>query len=294
MKKSTVILLILLAFLFLKCKVDPENTTHEAAPEPVRTDTPVSDTVYAKVPDGNFIRTADLKFEVPDVIQTTHHIEDVVAKNGGYVAYTNLSSVVTEVKTTKISSDSLLHVSSFTPSNSIIMRVPNARLDQTLREITKNADFFNFRVIKSEEASIRLLGEQLSMARSEKNNKRMEKAVEKIKPDELTSAEALLIKNQENADQARISELTLKDQVKFSTVNIDIYQKPTLKKEITYNLENAEAFEQSFGGQLADSVSNGWYQVKKVILFLANLWAFSLLFFLIYVLIKKFGSRVKL
>ncbi|NBA88374.1 DUF4349 domain-containing protein [Emticicia sp. CRIBPO] len=294
MKKSTVILLILLAFLFLKCKVDPESTTYETAAEPVQTDTPVSDTVYAKVPGGNFIRTADLKFEVPDVIQTTHHIEDVVAKNGGYVAYTNLSSVVTEVKTTKISSDSLLHVSSFTPSNSIIIRVPNARLDEALREITKNADFFNFRVIKSEDASIRLLGEQLSMARSEKSNKRMEKAVEKIKPDELTSAEALLIKNQENADQARISELTQKDQVKFSTVNIDIYQKPTLKKEITYNLENAEAFEQSFGGQLADSVSNGWYQVKKVILFLANLWAFSLLFFLIYVLIKKFGSRVKL
>jgi hypothetical protein len=294
MKKSTVILLILLAFLFLKCKVDPETKTNEAATEPVQTDAPVSDSVHLKVPEGNFIRTADLKFEVPDVIQTTHHIEDVVTKNGGYVAYTNLSSVVTEVKTTKISSDSLLHVSSFTPSNSIIIRVPNARLDQALREITRNASFFDFRVIKAENATTRLLGEQLTVARSEKSSKRLEKVVEKSKNGQLIDAEMLLLKNQENADLAKISELTLKDLVNFSTVNIDIYQKPTLKKEITYNLENAEAFEQDFGGQLADSLNNGWYQVKKMIIFFANLWAISLLIFLIYLLLKKFGSRVKL
>lgn len=294
MKKSTVILLILLAFLFLKCKVEPENKTYEAAAEPVQADAPLSDSVNVKVSEGNFIRTADLKFEVPDVIQTTHHIEDIVTKHGGYVAYTNLSSVVTEVKIAKISSDSLLKVSSFTPSNSIIIRVPNARLDQALREITRNAAYFDFRVIKAEDAGIRLLGEQLTMARSKKSTQRVEKATEKSKTGQLTAAEILLLKNQENADQARISELMLKDQVSFSTVNIDIYQKPNLKKETLYNLENAGAFEQSFGTQLSDSFSNGWYQVKNVIIFLANLWAISLLFFIIYIFLKKFGSRIKL
>lgn len=293
MKKSTVILLILLAFLFLKCTIDPETTSREAANDAVQAETPNS-AATPKMPAGNFIRTADLKFKVTDVVKATHHIEDAVAKHGGYVAYTNLSSEVHKVESTKISSDSLLEITTYTPTNSMIIRIPNATLDALLREITSNADFCDLRVIKAEDATIRLLNEQLTWKRTEKSNTRIEKDVEKLKNTRVPGAEEVLLKNQEIADRTTISELTMKDLVNFSAVNLDIYQKLTRRKEIFLNADNTEAFEQSFGRQLATALGNGWYQVKKSVIFLANLWVVFLLGTCIYLFFKKYSSRVKL
>src|SRR5688572_3224375 len=41
-----------------------------------------------------FIRTADIKFKVKDVKQSTFDIEDLVSRHGGYITYTNLSSTI--------------------------------------------------------------------------------------------------------------------------------------------------------------------------------------------------------
>ena len=39
-----------------------------------------------------FIRTADVKFRVKNVIDVTYSIENICDKEGGFVTYTNLSS----------------------------------------------------------------------------------------------------------------------------------------------------------------------------------------------------------
>ena len=41
-----------------------------------------------------FIRTADLKFKVKDVVQSTYTIENITNVHGGFVTYTNLSSTI--------------------------------------------------------------------------------------------------------------------------------------------------------------------------------------------------------
>src|SRR5437764_710022 len=89
---------------------------------------------------GKFIRTADLKFKVKSVINSTYGIEDVVTQQEGFVIYTNLASNTDNITTTAISADSSLETTYYTVTNSIVLRVPNTKLDTTLKEIARHID----------------------------------------------------------------------------------------------------------------------------------------------------------
>ncbi len=52
-----------------------------------------------------FIRTADLKFKVKNVINSTYDIENITLRQGGFVTYSNLASTISNVTTTVISND---------------------------------------------------------------------------------------------------------------------------------------------------------------------------------------------
>lgn len=55
-----------------------------------------------------FIRTADLKFKVKDVIRSTYDIESIAKSQEGFVTYTNLTSHVDYTDNTLVSADSTL------------------------------------------------------------------------------------------------------------------------------------------------------------------------------------------
>lgn len=76
-----------------------------------------------------FIRSAELKFKVKNVMQTTTRVEDITVKNGGYVAYTQLSSSKDGFRRVDVSKDSSLEATTFTVSNDMTIRVPNVKLD---------------------------------------------------------------------------------------------------------------------------------------------------------------------
>ncbi len=118
--------------------------------------------------DGSrkFIRTAELKFKVIDAIKSTGSIEDIVQKQGGFVTYTHLGRTVDHIRSTAISKDSVKESTYFTLSNSMVLRVPNNRLDTTLKEIAANIDFLEYRIIKADDVALQFLSNELSRKRS--------------------------------------------------------------------------------------------------------------------------------
>jgi len=178
-----------------------------------------------------FIRTADLKFKVKSVINSTYNIEAITNRQGGFVTYTNLTSTINTILTTAVSADSSLETTYYTVSNSITLRVPNTRLDTTLKEISKNIDYLDYRIIKADDVALQILSNNLTQKRSAKNEQRITNAIDNRgrKLNETTSAEEVLVRKQEQADNAKISNLALEDQIKFSTVNLYIYQRQTIK-----------------------------------------------------------------
>jgi hypothetical protein len=125
-----------------------------------------------------FIRTADLKFKVKNVTQSTYVIENITNKFDGYITYTNLHSNIVDNFETKISQDSTLETTRYNVENNITIRVPNKRLDTVIKAIAKQIDFLDYRIIKADDVSLKMLSNQLSQNRSTVNEKRVQKAID--------------------------------------------------------------------------------------------------------------------
>jgi Domain of unknown function (DUF4349) len=242
-----------------------------------------------------FIRTASLKFKVKSVIKSTYDIENITNRHGGFVTYTNLTSNIDKVTITAVSADSSLETTYYTVINSITLRVPNTKLDTTLKEISNNIDYLDFRVIKAEDVALQMLSNNLTQERSAKNEERLTTAIDnrgkKLK--ETTIAEELLLSKQEQADNAKIANLSLTDQIKFSTINLSIYQRQTIKRELISNDKNIDGYEPGFGAKLLEAFKYGWNILEAFIVLLAKLWGLFLFAIVVYFLYKKYGYKLK-
>ena len=78
-----------------------------------------------------FIRTAELKFKVDNVIESTYNIESIAKQQGGFVTFTNLTSERNNFNTVAVSADSSLETTCITITNLMTIRIPNIKLDTT-------------------------------------------------------------------------------------------------------------------------------------------------------------------
>lgn len=226
-----------------------------------------------------FIRTADLKFKVKNVIHSTYDIENITLRNGGFVTYTNLSSHVDYVNTIKTSKDSSLEITHFTVMNNMVIRVPNTLLDTTLREIARNIDFLDYRVIKADDVALLLLSNSLTQKRISKAEKRITNAIDEQskKLKESTQAEELLLNKQEQADNAMIANLSLKDKIEYSTISLQLYQRQNQKYQAVANAKTIADYEPHIGIKLWESLKFGWGILEGLFLVLIKIWPIILI-----------------
>lgn len=237
-----------------------------------------------------FVRTADLKFKVKNVVKSSYDIEDITTRHGGFVTNTNLASSIDNVNITQVSEDSSLETTTYNVTNSITIRVPNTKLDTTLKDISRNIDYLDYRNIKAEDVALLLLSNKLTIKRATKNTERISNDIDKQgkKLPETTNAEGVLLSKQEKADEARINSLSLLDQVNYSTITIYLYQRQAIKHEIIATNKPIREYEPSFFIKIGESFRVGWEVLESIIIQLAKLWA------LLFIAILGYGLYVKL
>ena len=242
-----------------------------------------------------FIRTADLKFKVQDVIKSTYDIEAIALRQNGFVEYTNLTSEIDNVNSIAVSADSSLETTYYTVTNALTIRVPNTQLDSTLKEIARNIQFLDYRIIKARDVALEILTNNLTKKRVANTEERLKNAIDNRgkKLEETTDAEELLISKQEQADNAAVANLTLQDQIKFSTITLSIYQRQAIKRELLPNNKNITEYEPGFGSKLISSLKEGWEILESFIVSLTKLWALILFAFALYLLYKVYKNRKK-
>ncbi|QOG02070.1 DUF4349 domain-containing protein [Flavobacterium sp. MDT1-60] len=286
--------LVIIALLF-SCKKADYAAEESADYKTTADSTAVSSTaaVEPKNSKQKFIRTADIKFKVKNVVKSTYAIENVVAKFGGFVTYTNLQSNIHDQIKTKISQDSTLETTKFSVENNITIRVPNTQLDTVIKSIAKQIDFLDFRVIKADDVSLKLLANQFSQKRSTTNEKRVEKAIDTKgkKINDIMEAENALANQKEANDNKTIENLSIQDQVNFSTITLQLYQNETIKQEITAGEKDSAYYKPNLGIQIIDSLKTGWYILQSILVFLLNLWPFILISLGGFFLYKKYGKK---
>lgn len=288
--RSLIAGLALAAALAFSCKQmhEEKSATEAVSSEPANT-VSSSAAVEKKGEKRKFIRTADLRFKAKSVAKTTYAIENITTKMGGFVTYTNLRSETNSEETSKINTDSSVVTKRFTVINDMVLRVPNTKLDSTLKAITPLIDHLDVRVIKADDVSLKMLSNQMAQSRSSENTKRLENAIDGKgkKLNDITNAEEALAAKKEAGDQSKIDNLSLKDQVDFSTVNIAMYQRESVSREMVANIDN-DKYVQDFGSRMSGSLENGWKIITAILVFLTNLWPFLLIGILIIITLKRY------
>ncbi|URC14867.1 DUF4349 domain-containing protein [Flavobacterium sp. B183] len=287
---------LVLIILFFSCKKFDPATSESLTDQQTTTDsTAVSSSAAVEKKDGKqkFIRTADIKFKVKNVVKSTYAIENTTQKFGGFVTYTSLQSTISDQVKTKISQDSTLETTKYTVQNDITIRVPNTQLDTVIKIIAKQIDFLDFRLIKADDVSLKLLSNQLSQKRNTVTQKRVEKAIDAKgkKINDVMEAENALANQKEANDNSIIENLSLEDQINFSTITLQLYQNETIKQEIIASEKDSDAYKPNLGIQIIDSLKNGWYILETIFVFLINLWPFLLIGFGGFFLYKKYFKK---
>jgi len=239
-----------------------------------------------------FVRTADIRFKVRNVAQSTTKVEDAVDHAGGFVVSTDLKSEVSETREAKKSDDSIVRTTIFTVRNEMTIRVPNVNLDATLKTISKEVGYLDYRIIKAEDVNLQLKSSELERNRLAKFSKRVETAVNDKgkKLTDINETENNLLAKQETSDQALLRKLELEDKIEYSTVALQLYQDEAVKSVTLANLDSA-AYRTGFGTQVLDSLRSGWYILEKILVLLLNLWPFILIGGAVYFGWRKFGRK---
>lgn len=242
-----------------------------------------------------FIRTAEMKFRVKSVLQATYSIEEIAKQFEGFVTYTNLSSTVDRKTVTPVSADSSLETIYYTVVNDMTLRVPNTKLDTTLKTISVLIDYLDYRTIRAEDVALQMLVNRLAQDRAAKSGKRIEVLMtdKTSKLKDATSAEELLGQRLEQADASKIANLELMDKINFSTITLNIYQRQTMKRELIANDKNIDAYRPGFGTQIVYALKWGWHVLEEVIIFISRLWGLILLVVVAYVLYRVLLRKIK-
>lgn len=293
-KTPKIVLALLIVILAFSCKKaeSAAETAYESNNIVVDTTNVVSSSAAIESKNNNrkFVRTADIKFKVKNVANSTYVIENTANKFGGFVTYTNLQSTITDKSETKISQDSTLEITKYRVENNITIRVPNIRLDTVIKTIAKQIDFLEYRIIKADDVSLQMLSNQLTQDRTENQEKRLEKAIDAKgkKLNGIIAAEDNLNTKKEQKDNSKIENLSLQDQVNFSTLTLQIYQRETIKEEM---IANAKTYRQDFGSKILDGIISGWYVIEGIIAAVAQLWSVILIGIGGYFIFKKYFHK---
>lgn len=240
-----------------------------------------------------FVRTADMKFKVKNVAKSTYAIENVTNKFGGFVTYTNLESYINEKSETRVSQDSILETTKFTVDNNITIRVPNTKLDTVIKSIAKEIDFLDSRLIKADDVTLQILSNKLAQKRRESTEKRIANSIDSKgkKLNQVMQAEETLDSKKEANDNKTIENLSLHDQVNFSTLTINLYQRESIKHELYASEKSINNYRPNLGLQIWDSLKTGWFMLESIIAFIIQLWAIFLILFLGWIGYKKFLKK---
>jgi hypothetical protein len=303
MDKNTKIVLTLLAFgMVLSCKEYVEDDSIESnevlysivdSEESNANAVSSSAAVVDKNSNRKFIRTADVKFKVKNVAKSTYAIEDATTKFGGFVTYTNLQSNIHSEDRTKVSQDSTLVTTKYKVDNNITIRVPNTKMDTVIKTIAKQIHFLDYRIIKANDVSLQMISNELAQKRSNSSEKRLENAIDSKgkKLNQVVKAEENLDAKKEQNDASKLQNLSLQDQVNFSTLTLNIYQDESIKQEMVANEKSINAYRPNIGLQIWDSIKTGWFMLEHIISFVVVLWPFVLIGLLGFFGYKKFLKK---
>jgi hypothetical protein len=194
------------------------------------------------------IKTLSYKFEVENVNKTAEAIEAAVKKYPAYI------------------SDSKMRLENPLLENEITIRVQNEFFQDLVKDIDPLAKFVNYRTITTDDVAKEFVDLESRLKTKREVEQRYAEILRKKAGTitELLEAEQKIGELHEEIE-ATVSRINyLKDQVSYSTINLEFYQ--TITQKI------AEVETNSTGKEFKEALSAGWSGVVSFAIVLAYIW----------------------
>lgn len=227
--------------------------------------------------DGNkkFIRTAQLRFKVKDIVSATHAIEDIIIAKRGFV----ISSVITTQESysnyTKVSKDSILVKTSNELTGNLSLRVHHSMLDESLRQIAGLAEKVSYREVVADEITFTLMANKLMQERKLEKSRRLKNISgpnRGHKLEDLISAEEAIDQARESADNQKIAEMRQMDQVEYSLITIVLEQDPIVSYTMKAIEQEVESYRSGILWKVFYAVADGWNDLLAFFVGLLRIW----------------------
>jgi len=240
-----------------------------------------------------FVRTADLRCRVPDVVRGTYSVEDIVRRNGGYVAHTELRTSVARTERITIAADTALERSWSTVHNTLLIRVPDERLDSTLLALAPLVDQLDHRVVDADNVKLQLVANALQQQRLARHTNRLSGAIDRTagKLKDVAATEDELLNKEARKDEALMERLALQDRVAFATVRLDLYQREVMTAALLPVAPPIDPYRPDLAVSMQHAVAQGWGMVRGFVLVLVTLWPLALLGLGVWLGMKRWGRR---
>ena len=240
-----------------------------------------------------FVRTADLRCRVPDVVRGTYSVEDIVRRNGGYVAHTELRTSVARTERINIAADTVLERSWNTVHNTLLIRVPDERLDSTLLALAPLVDQLDHRVVDADNVKLQLAINALQQQRLARHTNRLSGAIDRAaaKLKDVAATEDDLLNKETRKDEALVERLALQDRVAFATVRLELYQREVLTAALLPLAPPIEPYRADLSAAMGHALAQGWVMVRGFLLVLVTLWPLALLGLGVWLGMKRWGRR---
>ena len=277
----------LLTTIFACKKMETSETGYSADLAETVDSSMVSDSISSaatmQMKDKQFIKTAAVNMEVKDVYEATIALEKKTTELGGFVTSSNLKSNVIEQDTYTTSDSEAMLIKKYQTENTIQVRIPTEHLGLFLQNINDQKLFLNSRTIDATDVTASMKYAELES----KRNANTEKNISDLKAgkDKVTLSDY----NKSEGNLQQYSNLTMADQLKYSTVDVYLKEPQLRIAEIpvinSKNIDNQ--YKYNFFYDAKNAVVEGFYLIQKIVIGLIRIWPILLIAGLIFYFVRK-------
>jgi len=265
MKKR--ILIPLMAGLALLCACKGKSSSSETAAVTI---TATNAKSFSKTEDTiqshpKLVKTADMRFQVKNVQQTTEQITALTASYNGTVVHHWMKSISGDSTDIRKSNDSIMRVTVINSSAEMTVKIPPVNMENFMNQVARLGIYIKNRRMDVSDKTLDYLSTRLKLKNQDELVNQQKKAVSNKKdPDNL-----LAFKN--NMVDQRINDLKTDDSVKNSVVVLSFYEDNIISKKIIAN-NDLSAYNLPLAKRLGMSLENGWLIFVEILVGLSNFW----------------------
>jgi len=214
------------------------------------------------------VKTGRINIKVNDVEKAAWSVSSLAGQLGGKIFHQNMEAMEGERKELKLSRDSLLVVTAYTPHADLSVRVPSENLEMFLHNMAEMGYYTQSSQLHIDDKSLDYLENSLKQ-------ENRQQALLKARRNNKGAGVMPSIHVKDDMIEQSITNRAIDADVAYSLVNISLFQNSLVRKEKIANYI-LSGYELPFHKRLLNTIGDGWEIFLSFLLFLAHFWVFLL------------------